>query len=369
MHWRGNQEKQPEAQNLGIVLFALIFNVIFLAVSASRKRSYGAYRALAICQLGLDIFIMSCAVHYNGGIENSVVMLYIIPIIMSGTLLGRRAIYATGLSAALAYDLLLILDYKGIVVSQGIIAPQLHANTNYLVQTLLFVPAMLLTITAIIDFVARFIRERTELSIELRVLSAQRAETDAIIKTMGAALVAVDMQTTIKMVNDNFEELTGWERKEVIGANLDDILPLLDENGRRVKAEEHPLLQMLNAPPERQTPEVKHMSKYYFSRKDGSLFPFISSFSLIRLHGRTIGGTNVFEDATSTKKIQQLKTNFVTLASHQLKTPVGEIQGYVENMIQGITGPLTDKQRQYLLTIDEITIHCIKPSNLKSFYW
>jgi signal transduction histidine kinase len=34
--------------------------------------------------------------------------------------------------------------------------------------------------------------------------------------------------------------------------------------------------------------------------------------------------------------------------SHQLKTPVAEINGYIENMLDGLAGELTDKQREYL---------------------
>lgn len=48
------------------------------------------------------------------------------------------------------------------------------------------------------------------------------------------------------------------------------------------------------------------------------------------------------------KEIQQMKSDFVSLVSHQLKTPVAQIKGYTENMLDGLTGPLTDKQKEYL---------------------
>jgi signal transduction histidine kinase len=48
------------------------------------------------------------------------------------------------------------------------------------------------------------------------------------------------------------------------------------------------------------------------------------------------------------KKIDEMKSDFVSLVSHQLKTPSAQIKGYAANMIDGLTGPLTDKQREYL---------------------
>ena len=50
-------------------------------------------------------------------------------------------------------------------------------------------------------------------------------------------------------------------------------------------------------------------------------------------------------------KLNQLKSSFVSVASHEIRTPVTGIKGYVENMLSGLTGPLTEKQRQYLARV------------------
>ncbi len=47
-------------------------------------------------------------------------------------------------------------------------------------------------------------------------------------------------------------------------------------------------------------------------------------------------------------KVDELKSDFVSLVSHQLKTPVAQIKGYAENMLDGLTGPITPKQKDYL---------------------
>src|SRR5581483_10673357 len=41
---------------------------------------------------------------------------------------------------------------------------------------------------------------------------------------------------------------------------------------------------------------------------------------------------------------------------HQLKTPVGEINGYIENLLDGIAGELGEKQKDYLLDMREISL-------------
>lgn len=50
-------------------------------------------------------------------------------------------------------------------------------------------------------------------------------------------------------------------------------------------------------------------------------------------------------------ELNRLKSSFVSVASHEIRTPVTGIKGYVENMLSGLTGPLTEKQRHYLARV------------------
>ena len=65
------------------------------------------------------------------------------------------------------------------------------------------------------------------------------------------------------------------------------------------------------------------------------------------------------QDRTSTlqvaveqlQELDRLKSAFVTIVSHELRTPLTSIKGFVENMLQELTGPLNDKQTHYLSRI------------------
>ncbi|MBI5855708.1 MAG: HAMP domain-containing histidine kinase [Nitrospirae bacterium] len=48
------------------------------------------------------------------------------------------------------------------------------------------------------------------------------------------------------------------------------------------------------------------------------------------------------------KELDQLKSSFVSIASHELRTPMTSIKGYVDNLLEGIAGPITGKQTAYL---------------------
>ncbi|WP_447977920.1 ATP-binding protein [Candidatus Nitrospira bockiana] len=48
------------------------------------------------------------------------------------------------------------------------------------------------------------------------------------------------------------------------------------------------------------------------------------------------------------QELDRLKSAFVSIVSHELRTPMTSIKGYVENMLDGLTGALTDRQAYYL---------------------
>lgn len=79
-------------------------------------------------------------------------------------------------------------------------------------------------------------------------------------------------------------------------------------------------------------------------------------FSFVVARAAHAGYANLYgRDVTKERKIEQMKNEFISLVSHQLKTPVAQMRGYVDNMLSGLAGGLTDKQKQYLLDMEKIS--------------
>jgi two-component system, NarL family, sensor histidine kinase BarA len=51
------------------------------------------------------------------------------------------------------------------------------------------------------------------------------------------------------------------------------------------------------------------------------------------------------------EELDRLKSNFLATMSHELRTPLTSVIGYTEMMIEGLAGPVSDEQREYLTTI------------------
>jgi signal transduction histidine kinase len=75
------------------------------------------------------------------------------------------------------------------------------------------------------------------------------------------------------------------------------------------------------------------------------------------------GGMWTFKDVTEEHKVDQMKTEFVSLASHQLRTPLTSIKWYTELLLDKQSGALNDAQGSYLKEIDEATARMVELVN------
>lgn len=61
-------------------------------------------------------------------------------------------------------------------------------------------------------------------------------------------------------------------------------------------------------------------------------------------------------DISERKNMEKIRQHFLSLISHRLKSPIVGVCGAIENMLEGLTGNLSDKQREYLLVMrDNVT--------------
>ena len=48
------------------------------------------------------------------------------------------------------------------------------------------------------------------------------------------------------------------------------------------------------------------------------------------------------------RQLDTMRTTFISVVSHELRTPLTGLKGYLENMLEGLTGPIVEKQKHYL---------------------
>jgi PAS domain S-box-containing protein len=173
-------------------------------------------------------------------------------------------------------------------------------------------------------------------------LEMARVKEEAILLSIGDGLIVTDKEGNIIIINKTAEKLLGKRSKEVVGKIITKTINLENEKGLSVPPEKHPVNIVLK------TDTKASGSTYYYVRKDKTKFPMAIMATPVIFAGEVIGAIKIFRDITYEREIDKAKTEFVSLASHQLRTPLSTVNWYTEMLLEGDLGELNEKQKKYL---------------------
>jgi PAS domain S-box-containing protein len=177
-------------------------------------------------------------------------------------------------------------------------------------------------------------------------INLEKTTDQAMLENLGEGLIAIDSKARIMMVNKTAEKLLGRKAAEVRGASITK-LPMVDADGRQIPAAERPIHAVL-----RDGATVgPSFTGYCFVHKDKGKFPTALTITPIRLEGKIIGAIQLFRDISKEQEIDKAKTEFVSIASHQLRTPLGLAKWYLAAMQEEGLENLSKVSRGYF---DEI---------------
>jgi PAS domain S-box-containing protein len=179
------------------------------------------------------------------------------------------------------------------------------------------------------------------------VLEASMQDTarlEALFASIGEGVIATDEAGNITRVNKKALSLLNMTETDVIHKHFLDAVVSVHDNGEPVSAFERPIVKAF------QTGRTIS-SRMFYQQKDGALLPVYLTVSPIIYRGRPIGAIEVFRDLTDEIESDKLKSDFISIASHQLRTPLSAINMYSMMLRDGLAGELTGEQLAYVHTI------------------
>lgn len=174
--------------------------------------------------------------------------------------------------------------------------------------------------------------------------SEDTAQLEALFASIGEGIVATDENGSITRINQVGLNLLGFRRSELLHKHFPTAIVAVHDNGKPVAILDRPIMKSF------QTGQTVNTRTLY-RRKDGSLLPAQITVSPILLHKKPIGAIEVFRDLTSEIENDKLKSDFISIASHQLRTPLSAVNMYTRMLQGGLAGELTPEQLSYIQTI------------------
>jgi two-component system phosphate regulon sensor histidine kinase PhoR len=172
-----------------------------------------------------------------------------------------------------------------------------------------------------IDAVAKAMNQMAgEIDERIRTISCQRNEQKAVLSSMTEAVLAVDSEQRLITLNDSAAEIIGVDRSHAKGRTLQEII--------RNPALQHFVTNSLagNELIEDNITLQKEGVEYFLQARSNALRDE---------QGQKIGVLVVLNDITRLRRLEQVRQDFVANVSHELKTPITSIKGFVETLLEG----------------------------------
>ncbi len=176
-------------------------------------------------------------------------------------------------------------------------------------------------------------------------LAHDKALYEAILSSAAEGMIAVDKQGRITLINQAAADMLGLDAKVVIGVNYYDLIVTKNRDGQVVPVEERPLSQALRK-------GEKHITSLadglQYATSSGKLLPVAITASPIKLRGDIAGGVSTFRDISEEKQLDRTKSEIISIASHQLRTPLTAIKWISEQLTSPKSRFSRSKHKQYV---------------------
>jgi len=161
-------------------------------------------------------------------------------------------------------------------------------------------------------------------------MEEEKNKTLAVITNFADGILVFDKENTLSLINPQAEDFFKVKRKEIIGKSITELgtFPTIKS-----------VVTLAGK-------EIKGIFRKEVQIKENLVLE-VSTISIMR-EEEELGALIILHDITREKMIERMKTEFVSLSAHQLRTPLSAIKWTLRMLLDGDLGVITDEQRDFI---------------------
>ncbi|OGY83064.1 MAG: hypothetical protein A3F54_04525 [Candidatus Kerfeldbacteria bacterium RIFCSPHIGHO2_12_FULL_48_17] len=330
-------------------LYLLIVTVVIFIVNSintyslhfrGRAPSTPALRTLLTANIVLMQFLFAVAVSITGGIDSLAVHVFHAVTFITISAFTSRGVILTSLNGSLLLALLYTLEHFGILPhfarfedpNMGIYGNGFATFVNA------FATILWIEIVAIFAaLIGRIIKRREDVILE------ERHRISAIIQYLPDGILLLNTNNRLIFMNPSAENIIGIPAEKTLNHIFH------PQHREQYPGRLYDLLFTQPRAPEENIPVSGPPSfEYVVGSKDRERYFEVTPLAVAEANGTPMGRMIIIHDITREKLIEKLKSEFISVAAHQLRTPLTAVKWSLQMVRDGDIGPLNEEQRQML---------------------
>ncbi|MDQ6661719.1 MAG: PAS domain-containing sensor histidine kinase [Chloroflexota bacterium] len=170
-------------------------------------------------------------------------------------------------------------------------------------------------------------------------------ERMALLESTGEGIYGIDEQGRCTFINTAGAKLLGYTPDELLNKNMHHLIHHSHKDGSPYPEHECPILQAL------ERDQGIRVDNEVLWKQDGTAFPAEYSSYPVKEDGHIRGAVVTCVDITERKELEKRKDEFISLTSHELRTPITAIKGNLQ---------LAERRLKKLLRQEDIPVEISK---------
>lgn len=173
--------------------------------------------------------------------------------------------------------------------------------------------------------------------------------SEVVINAIADGVLAINSQGIIQLINPAAQQITGWGKQDATTLSYKSVLKLMDNKDQELPDALDPIQQALGTNKEVRTTDL-------------SLTTNLNKKLLVSIVVSPVGQIGsgvivVFRDITNEKAEERVQAEFISTASHEMRTPIASIEGYLGLALNPATAQIDAKARDYIDKAHEASLH------------
>lgn len=180
-------------------------------------------------------------------------------------------------------------------------------------------------------------------------LTQESSKSGIITSAIADGVLVVDVNGIIQLINPAAQRIIGWGEEDAAKLDYRSVLKIINGKNEIVEGQLDPIQQCLST---QQSVLTDNLGIRTASGKQ-----LLASIMASPLSDGGSGAVVVFRDITAQRAEEREQAEFISTASHEMRTPVAAIEGYLGLALNPQTATIDDKARIYLGKAQESAKH------------